>query len=219
MGQNQGMTGPVVGDDAHPTAPSAPPTPWPVRGRSRRWWAAGVFIVALVLAGCSSASDTADRDESPDDGQQQAEREGIDGDFGEVAVTITAANGDTCELCLLHADTPELRSQGLMEVTDPDLGGYDGMLFDHGGATSGAYWMKNTPMPLSIAYWDEAGSFVSSVDMEPCLDDETARCPSYPADDRFRFALEVTQGGLEEILAGEGSTLVVDGTDCYPRSV
>lgn len=146
--------------------------------------------------------------------REEVEREGIDGDFGEVAVTITGPDGETCELCLLLADTPELRSQGLMRVTDPELGGYDGMLFDHGAIASGGYWMKNTPMPLSIAYWDEAGTFVSSVDMEPCLDDPAGGCPAYPPDGPYRWALEVPRGGLEEILAVEGATLSVDATDC-----
>lgn len=197
---------------------------------SRRWWPFVVLLAMAVLAGCSNSSDDAEpgatntapsatdlgqgsegTDETP-----AGERTGIDGDFGEVAVTITAADGETCELCLLLADTTELRSQGLMRVTDPDLGGYDGMLFDHGGTSAGGYWMKNTPMPLSIAYWSDEGRFVSSVDMEPCVDEPDGGCPSYGADAPYRYALEVTQGGLDEVLAVEGATLSVDGTTCPP---
>ena len=65
-----------------------------------------------------------------------------------------------------------------MERTD--LGGYDGMLFKFATDTTGAFYMKDTPMPLSIALFDAAGRFVSSTDMEPCLDQPT--CPTYAAD-------------------------------------
>lgn len=187
-----------------------------------------LLLVAWVLVvGCGSSGD--DGDPAPKTPEPAApgtdapeitapdavdEREGIDGDFKEVAVTITGPEGETCELCLLLADTPELRSQGLMRVTDPELGGYDGMLFDHGTAAVGGYWMMNTPMPLSIAYWGEDGGFVSSVDMEPCVDDPDGGCPTYPPGGPYRWALEVPRGGLEEILAVKGATISVDGPTC-----
>ena len=186
-----------------------------------------LLLAAWALLGCGSSGDDADPspttpgtsapgNEASETTASEAEdeREGIDGDFGEAAVTITGPDGETCELCLLLADTPELRSQGLMRVTDPELGGYDGMLFDHGATASGGYWMKNTPMPLSIAYWAEDGSFVSSVDMEPCLVEPERGCPTYPPDGPYRWALEVPRGGLEEILAVGGATISVDGTTC-----
>ncbi len=132
--------------------------------------------------------------------------------FGEVTATITAPDGEVCEVCLLSATTPEQRARGLMEVTDPSLGGYDGMLFEFPVAGPGAFWMRNTPLPLSIAYYDERGAWVSGADMEPCED--SADCPSYPAEDSFAFALEVPQGQLSELGAVEGSTLLVNSRTC-----
>jgi uncharacterized membrane protein (UPF0127 family) len=117
--------------------------------------------------------------------------------FGQVAATITAADGTTCDVCLLSAETDAQRARGLMEVTDEELGGYDGMVFVYGADSSGSFWMRNTPMPLSIAYFDEDRRLVSTVDMEPCADDPS--CPSYPAGGAFRYALEVPQGGLDEV--------------------
>ncbi|MEO6987316.1 MAG: DUF192 domain-containing protein [Aquihabitans sp.] len=139
-------------------------------------------------------------------------------DFGEAVVTITGPDGDTCTACLLLADADATRQQGLMEVTDPDLGGFDGMLFRYDAPVDGAFWMRNTRLPLSIAYLDDDGSFVSSTDMEPCPDSSSdADCPRYPADGPFTYAVEVPQGGLEEFLLVPGSTLKVDPGTCPLR--
>ena len=104
------------------------------------------------------------------------------------------------------------RSRGLMTVTDPDLGGYDGMLFVFEAESEGGFWMRNTPMPLSIAYFDEAGAFVSATDMAPCGD--SASCPSYDAGGAFRYALEVPEGRLAGLGVDEGSTLRVGDAPC-----
>ena len=91
-----------------------------------------------------------------------------------------------------------------MEVTD--LGGYQGMVFVWDADTSGGFWMRNTPTPLSIAWFDADGEFVSSADMEPCS--ATAPdCPVYPAGGAYRFAVEVFQGDLDDLGVGPGSRL------------
>lgn len=135
--------------------------------------------------------------------------------FSEAEVTITDPDGETCTVCLLAATTDAQRERGLMEVTDRELGGYDGMLFRWADDQDGSFWMRNTPMPLSIAYFDRNGAFVSATDMEPCAD--SSSCPMYPADDEFRYAVEVPQGGLEELGIVEGSTLRIDDLRC-PRA-
>jgi uncharacterized membrane protein (UPF0127 family) len=132
--------------------------------------------------------------------------------FGEVAVTVTTEDGRICDLCLLSATTDEQRARGLMEVTDPELGGYDGMLFEYPEETSGSFWMRNTPMPLSIAYFDDQGMLVSTADMEPCADE--ASCPGYPADEPFAYALEVPQGMLDEAGAVGDATLRIHARRC-----
>ena len=118
--------------------------------------------------------------------------------FGEVKATVTAADGTVCEVCLLAALTPDQRATGLMYVTDPDLGGYDGMVFVFDADVSAGFWMRNTRLPLSIAYFDGDGVLVSTNDMEPCPDDEP-NCPTYPASGPFRYAIEVPQGRLADI--------------------
>ena len=132
--------------------------------------------------------------------------------FGEVSVVVTAPDGSTCEVCLMAATDQAQQARGLMEVTDRGLGGYDGMLFEYPAPVDGAFYMRNTPMPLSIAYFDAVGAFVSSTDMAPCQD--VPGCPTYPAARPFRYALEVPQGQLGDVAVAAGSTIRVRARTC-----
>jgi uncharacterized membrane protein (UPF0127 family) len=146
------------------------------------------------------------------DGPFAAGRTQIPG-FGEVEVhVIDGPDGEPIVLCVLLAETPDQRRQGLMRVEDPSLGGYDGMLFTFDEDQDGGFWMRDTPLPLSIAYLDDDGAAVDAQDMEPCLS-EGPDCPSYPSSDRFRQALEVPEGGLERLglHAGSDARLEVAG--------
>lgn len=132
--------------------------------------------------------------------------------FGEVQVVIETVQGDLCEACLLSATTEEQRARGLMEVDDPSLGGYDGMLFEYPAETTGGFWMRNTPLALSIAYFDASGTVVSVDEMTPCED--SPDCPTYPAAAPFMYALEVPTGQLAELGVQVGSTLRITGRSC-----
>jgi uncharacterized membrane protein (UPF0127 family) len=131
--------------------------------------------------------------------------------FASVAATITLASGEVCELCLWVADDPALRSRGLMDVTD--LGSADGMLFSYEMPTSTAFWMKNTPLPLSIAFFDGEGAYLDSFDMEPCTAEP---CEHYPTPPDFLDAIEFPQGTVDELGVGAGSMLVVTDLPCTP---
>ena len=56
------------------------------------------------------------------------------------------------------ADTPAEREHGLMGRTSLDTD--EGMVFVFDGPTDGSFWMKDTLIPLSIAFWDEDGRIV-----------------------------------------------------------
>jgi hypothetical protein len=120
---------------------------------------------------------------------------------------VTPADGEVCQLCLWVADTAAQRQRGLMGVTN--LGGADGMVFVYDGPASGQFWMRGTPMPLSIAFFAADGSFVSASDMEPCLTGPAAACPRYAATAPYVAAIEAPQGGLAALGIGPGSRLVV----------
>jgi uncharacterized protein len=129
--------------------------------------------------------------------------------FEQVAATVTAADGTECELCLWLAETGSQRARGLMYVTN--LGGPDGMIFRYDSPTTSAFWMKNTVMPLSIAFYDQGGAYLDAFDMAPCTADP---CPSYPTPANFADAIEVPQGMLDELSMRSGSVLVVSDLPC-----
>lgn len=87
------------------------------------------------------------------------------------------------------ADTPQARSAGLMGRRHLAANGGMAFLFDR--PTENRFWMKNTLIPLSIAFWDEAGRIVSIVDMVPCREDP---CPLYSAGTSYIGAVEVNRG-------------------------
>jgi uncharacterized membrane protein (UPF0127 family) len=133
--------------------------------------------------------------------------------FDLAPVEITLADGEVCALCLWVAATPHQRQRGLMGVTD--LRPADGMVFTYEGPASRQFWMRGTPMPLSIAFFAADGSFVSATDMEPCLSGPAADCPRYSAAGPYVSAIEVPQGRLAELGIGAGSRLALDtGPGC-----
>ena len=84
------------------------------------------------------------------------------------------------------ADDPSERSRGLM--LRKSLQPNSGMLFVFENAALHCFWMKNTLIPLTIAFLDVDGTIVTLTDMEP--HDEASNCPARP----IRYALEMDQG-------------------------
>lgn len=84
------------------------------------------------------------------------------------------------------ADTPAQRALGLMyrERLDADAG----MLFVYEAPGIQAMWMKNTLIPLSVAFIDGDARIVGIADMAP--HSETIHASAAPA----LFALEVNRG-------------------------
>jgi uncharacterized protein len=108
------------------------------------------------------------------------------------ALSIRTDDG-TVSLDVQVADTPDERRTGLMGRQS--LSPYDGMAFMWQEPVLSSFWMKDTLIPLSIAFWDDAGRIISILDMDPCTEDP---CPSYGPDEPFVGAVEVDRGALEE---------------------
>jgi uncharacterized membrane protein (UPF0127 family) len=84
------------------------------------------------------------------------------------------------------AATDPQRSQGLMYRKK--LGRQDGMLFIFDEPAYHSMWMKNTLIPLSVAFIDGEGRILNILDMEPqTLNSHTAAGPA-------RYAIETNKG-------------------------
>ncbi|AEB11503.1 DUF192 domain-containing protein [Marinithermus hydrothermalis] len=105
----------------------------------------------------------------------------------------------TLELVVEIADTPERWARGLM--FRDSLPEDRGMVFLFPRTTDTGFWMKNTRIPLSIAFFDGEGVILRIMDMEPCLADP---CPVYTPGVAYRGALEVNQGWFERHGVREG---------------
>ena len=84
------------------------------------------------------------------------------------------------------AATPDQRQIGLMFRTD--MPAHEGMLFVFEQPQPQCFWMRNTRLPLSIAFLGDDGTIVNIADMEPMT--EESHCSTRPV----RFALEMNKG-------------------------
>lgn len=90
-------------------------------------------------------------------------------------------------------------SKGLMFVKS--MPANQGMLFVFDQDQQPCFWMKNTHIPLSLAYLDSTGMIVQLADMTPF--DLTSHCATVPV----RYALEVNQGYFKERNIGIGTRI------------
>lgn len=128
-------------------------------------------------------------------------------DYGHTTIVIHSPDHTSHAWRVLRADTLPLIEHGLMGVTDPQLGGYVGMLFEFAGPTTAPFWMKDTPLPLAVVFVDPTGVSQSPVDMAPCGASNT--CPTYSPQMPYLYALEVPRGGLDALNLVPGSTIEV----------
>ena len=151
-----------------------------------------LLLILLALAGC-------------DGGSAGGEPTGKAPASDLRTVTLDASGGEEVEVQVEIADTDPERQRGLMGRTA--LPEDQGMLFVFGGEQELSFWMKNTLIPLSIAYIDSQGRIVDIQDMKP-LDDDP---PHYVSAEPARYALEVNQGFFEErgVEVGDSAELPV----------
>ncbi|HXF36437.1 MAG TPA: DUF192 domain-containing protein, partial [Actinomycetota bacterium] len=102
---------------------------------------------------------------------------------------LLGSGGERVVLRVEVADAPAERARGLMgrERLPADAG----MVFLFPRPTRAGFWMKDTLIPLSIAFWDEGGRIVAILDMEPCRRDP---CPLYRPEAAYVGAVEANRG-------------------------
>jgi uncharacterized membrane protein (UPF0127 family) len=131
------------------------------------------FVVAMVLAGavaCSGTDSTPNRPPS----------------------TVVFDRSDAV-LYVDVAETAQARQKGLMgrETLPAD----EGMAFVFDEPASSTFWMKDTLIPLSIAFVDDTDRVIGVRDMQPC---EADPCPTYGVDEPYVLAIEANLGWFDE---------------------
>jgi uncharacterized membrane protein (UPF0127 family) len=104
------------------------------------------------------------------------------------------------------AATPESRQTGMMLRTS--MPSHRGMLFVFTDSAKHCMWMRNTLVPLSVAFLDEKGRILNVEDMQPKTEDN--HCSDKPA----RYALEMNLGWFRS--RGLGAGFSISGIDKAP---
>ncbi len=103
---------------------------------------------------------------------------------GERSLLALTVKGKTIKVEIVR--TEKEKERGLM--FREQMGKDEGMLFVYEGEEMLTFWMKNTRLPLSIAFIDKGGRIVDIQDMEPfSLKTHTSARPA-------RYALEMNRG-------------------------
>ena len=143
-----------------------------------------LVALCLLLAGCGG------------DSGAQSSGAGSGGEVSESAgqetVTIEASGDNSVEVRVEIADDEEEMARGLMGRTA--LAEDAGMLFVYPEERELSFWMKDTLIPLSIAFMDAEGRIVDIQEMK-ALDD---RPPHYTSAEPARYALEANKGFFDE---------------------
>lgn len=103
------------------------------------------------------------------------------------------------------AETPAQRAFGLMRRKR--LPADAGMAFLFARPTTSGFYMKNTPLPLSIAFFDDDGKILRILDMQPCRE---PACRVYYPDVAYTGALEVNRGSFARWGIDEGDTIEIN---------
>lgn len=134
-----------------------------------------------------------------------------DAQTGPVAAPVYASQvwfgAGTPVLHVAIATTERDRQQGLMGVRS--LPQDAGMAFVWAEPTTSAFWMKDTLVPLSIAFVDDGGRIVTIREMEPC---RAEPCPVYRSDAPFVLAIEANRGWFDRHGVGIGDRATLERT-------
>jgi uncharacterized membrane protein (UPF0127 family) len=107
--------------------------------------------------------------------------------------------GKTAKLDLIISNTDAARRKGLMNLSSLEKN--TGMLFLWPSSKKQCMWMKNTSIPLSVAYLGADGRILEIYDMVPFSEESV--CSSQKA----RMAVEVNQGWFSRNSIAKGDKI------------
>jgi len=173
------------------------------RNRHVRWnrlpLAAALIVLAAACGGAAGGEgDSVASDKAAGGSDQQppvAPRLGPDG----TPIRVERVTVGGVPISVEIADTRGLRERGLMNRDS--LPADYGMLFVYPDELIRSFWMRNTRIPLDIAFIDRNGSIINVEQMQPQTDDNTLSAG--PA----MYALEMSLGWFEANGVGKGDRL------------
>jgi uncharacterized membrane protein (UPF0127 family) len=112
------------------------------------------------------------------------------------------------------AAAPEQRRVGLSKREQLAQG--TGMVFLFPYRTDGQFWMKDTLVPLSIAFLDTDGTVIEVMDMQPC---EADPCPEYGPSKGYVSAVELNLGAFEAAGIEPGDKVVPVDPSLLPSPI
>lgn len=159
-------------------------------------WPCLFLALVLALTSCSAGSES-----EGSEGSAPAARPEASPTFG-YGTAIIDMGEQTSLVDVEVAQSPEQRARGLMgrQALADDAG----MAFVFFEEHRGGFWMKDTLIPLSIAFFDQEGTIVSILDMDPC---RAEPCKHYDPGVSYWGALEVNRGAFDRWGAQEGDVI------------
>ena len=174
---------------------------------------AGAALLAWVLAsaaGLVGGSDNPTMEDAPEAGAAPSTAAG--GGRPTAEYRLEPLDGPAVTVRLEIAADPAARARGLMGRREVPEG--TGMVFLYPEDVAEAFWMKNTLVPLSIAFVAADGRVVSVAEMTPC---EADPCPTYAPAGPYRYAVELTAGALPAAGVGKGAKVVPTDPAALPE--
>ena len=163
-------------------------------GREKRRYRGAICLsILLMFAGTLTACSGQDTDSSgvPTKPNPQL-----------ATVTLTC---DNVQVVAEVAKTEEEKSRGLMYRKSLEEG--KGMLFVFDYDQKASFWMKNTSIPLSLAYLSKDGTVTQIVDLQPYSQEPNVSTFS------VRYVLEVPQGWFAKVGIKEGDKFNIPPLD------
>jgi uncharacterized protein len=175
---------------------------------------AGVAVAAVVLASAAGPGRPGDRAEAPAAGTTgTGTGTGDGGPAGTVAYRLLPDGGPPRTVRLEVAADPAARARGLMGRTSVPPG--SGMVFLYPVDVRESFWMKDTLVPLSIAFVAADGRVVSVAEMTPCTADP---CQTYAPAGPYRYAVELAAGAFPAAGVGAGDRVVPEDPSSVPNA-
>jgi uncharacterized protein len=175
---------------------------------------AGVALLAWVLASAAGLAGRGDDPTMADPPAAGAPPTTAAGGRPTAEYRLEPLDGPAVTVRLEIAADPAARARGLMGRREVPEG--TGMVFLYPEDVAEAFWMKNTLVPLSIAFVAADGRVVSVAEMTPC---EADPCPSYAPAGPYRYAVELAAGAFPAAGVGEGANVVPTDPAALPKPV